>query len=41
MYIDQNPPVIALANFHYQKYLQFGGASIPALEGQMSAAEKK
>jgi len=20
MYIDQNPPVIALANFHYQKY---------------------
>jgi tetratricopeptide (TPR) repeat protein len=41
MYIDQNPPVIALANFHYQKYLQFGGARIPALEGQMSAAEKK
>ena len=41
MYIDQNPPVIALANFHYQKYLQFGGAKIPALEGQMSEAEKK
>lgn len=41
MYIDQKPPVIALANFHYQKYLQFGGAKIPALEGQMSEAEKK
>ncbi len=41
MYIDQDPPVIALANFHYQKYLQFGGAKIPALEGQMIEAEKK